>query len=89
MYAVVGQNVSMKFKYNGINIHNTWKVNHSHRIDDTQIHYKHNSSNSRKHCEEVYNFELIGVQYRGDFTIYASRGAYNASGLHRTIHLSL
>ena len=87
MYAVVDHDVTMHFKYNGINIHNTWKVNHSHRIDDTQI--LHNSSNSRKHCDEEYYFELIKVQYSGNFTVYASRGAYNASGLHKTIHLSM
>ena len=86
MYAVAGQNVTMHFKYNGVNIHNIWMVNHTKRLYNTTIH--HTSNHFKLYCDEVYNFKLIKVQYGGYFTIYSSRGAHDPLGLNTTIHLS-
>ncbi|XP_065892519.1 uncharacterized protein [Dysidea avara] len=87
MYAVAGQNVTMHFKYNGVNIHNIWMVNHTKRLYNTTIH--HTSNHFKLYCDEVYNFKLIKVQYGGYFTIYSSRGAHDPLGLNTTIHLKV
>jgi len=87
IYVVAGQDVTMHFEYNGVNIHNVWKVNHTHTLNNA--HIRHSSHHSKLHCDELYDLTLINVQYGGYFTIYPSRGAYNSSGLHRTIHLSM
>ena len=88
VFTLVGHDVLLHFKYKGIRINTYWLVNGTHNLSD--ISYIQNTVFDTYKCEEVYELKLLHVthDYSGNFTAYASRGAFVHSALHLTVNLS-